>query len=101
MTASLLRFACVTIILLSGIMLVIHAQPYDDHELRALLMPEGCEMPCFMGIRPGVTTVDEAVKILENSGWVNPIDGAVGELDLNGLWQVESPMRHKNGLKGG
>jgi len=50
-----------------------HAQPYDDHELRQLLLPDGCPAPCFMGIRPGVTTQDEAIKILEASDWVETL----------------------------
>ena len=46
--------------------LLIHAQPYDDSELRAFLMPpEGCPAPCFMGIRPGVTTVNDARGFLQ------------------------------------
>ena len=53
--------------------LLIRAQPYDDHELRQLLLPEGCPAPCFMDIRPGVTTVKEAILILEASGWVKDI----------------------------
>jgi hypothetical protein len=52
------------------VLLLIRAQPYDDHDLRLLLVPEDCEMPCFMGIRPGVTTAEEAMQILEASGWV-------------------------------
>ena len=50
---------------------LIRAQPYDDSDLRAFLEPpEGCPAPCFMGIRPGVTTADEAIAILENHAWV-------------------------------
>jgi hypothetical protein len=32
--------------------------------LRELLLPEGCPAPCFMGIRPGLTSMDEAIKLL-------------------------------------
>ncbi len=54
---------------------VIRAQPYDDSELRAFLTPpEGCPAPCFMGIRPGVTTVEEAITILENSAQISKIE---------------------------
>src|ERR1051326_7856151 len=51
-------------------MFIIRAQPYRDHELGALLTPDNCQMPCFMGIQPGVTTGIEARNILEASGWV-------------------------------
>lgn len=61
-------------ILFVAVALLIRAQPYDDHDIRALLMPDNCQMPCFMGIKPGVTTVDQAVKILGNSNWVQSLD---------------------------
>jgi hypothetical protein len=50
---------------------LIRARPHNDGELRAFLTPpEGCPMPCFMGIRPGVTTAAEAIAILEAHEWV-------------------------------
>jgi len=53
---------------------LIHAQPYDDSELRAVLTPpDGCPMPCFMGIRPGVTTLEEAGLILTTHSWVRGV----------------------------
>jgi hypothetical protein len=71
-----LRLILIPIVLFALVLLIIHTQPYDDHELRELLLPEGCPAPCFMGIRPGVTTMDEAVKILEASGWAEKIDSS-------------------------
>jgi hypothetical protein len=65
MTCAFLRLSLPLILLFTAALAVIRAQPYDDHELRELLLPAGCPAPCFMGIRPGVTTVEEAVKILE------------------------------------
>jgi hypothetical protein len=51
---------------------LIRARPYDDTPLRAFLTPpDGCPMPCFMGIRPGVTTPEEAAAILEAHDWVS------------------------------
>jgi hypothetical protein len=49
---------------------VIRAQPYDqtrhDPALRAFLMPpEDCAAPCFLGIQPGITTLEQAATILE------------------------------------
>src|SRR4051794_14092484 len=66
----LIRLAILLIVLFTAVLLLIHAQPYDDHELRQLLLPEGCPAPCFMGIRPGVTTMDEALELLKKSGWI-------------------------------
>ena len=54
---------------------LIRTQSYDDSELRAFLTPpDGCPMPCFMGIRPGVTTVPQAQTILRAHPWVEAID---------------------------
>ena len=48
---------------------LIRAQPYNDSEIRAFFMPPpGCELPCWQGIRPGVTTIDEAKAVIENFG---------------------------------
>lgn len=70
-------------LLLSGLfflpVLLIRTQPYDGINLRTFLTSlEDCPAPCFMGIRPGVTTEDEAVAILSEHAWV--------------LWEDESPM---------
>lgn len=53
---------------------LIRAQPYDDSELRAFLTPpEGCPAPCFIGIRPGVTRLGEAIELLRNHEWVKQL----------------------------
>lgn len=67
------RFTISSLLLFTAVMLVIHAQPYDNHDLHALLMPDNCAMPCFMGIRPGVTTFRQAIVILESHHWVGDI----------------------------
>jgi len=54
--------------------ILIHAQPYDDSELRAFLAPpDGCPAPCWQGIRPGFTTSGEALGILAQHPWVTDI----------------------------
>jgi hypothetical protein len=74
---------------------LIRVQPYDDHDLRALLMPDGCEMPCFMGIRPGLTPGDDAIRILHTSEWIGEIElywNAYGGLDRVGWkWNGKQP----------
>jgi hypothetical protein len=58
MTNTLLKVALALIITIAIPLLFIHAQAFDDSELRAFLTPpEGCPAPCFMGIRPGETGV--------------------------------------------
>ncbi len=67
----LLKIALPLTLLFAACIGLIHAQPYDDAELRAFLTPpDGCPMPCFLGIRPGVTTPDEAAAILAAHTWV-------------------------------
>lgn len=67
----MLKLGGVFTLLFAVCIALIRAQPYDDSELRAFLTPpEGCPAPCFMGIRPGVTTMEEAVAILKAHEWV-------------------------------
>ncbi|MCC6895454.1 MAG: hypothetical protein IT321_21710 [Anaerolineae bacterium] len=74
MTHFYLRLTLLPIILLTAVVVVIRSQPYDDYEVRQILFPTGCPAPCFMGIRPGVTTMEEAVAILEASEWVDAFE---------------------------
>jgi hypothetical protein len=75
---------------------VIRAQPYDDGGLRGFLFNSpGCETipddePCFIGIRPGVTTADEAVAILEAHEWVGIVNDFGGV--INWRWSGRQPF---------
>lgn len=77
-----LRVIVILVVLFTAVLLVIRAQPYDDHELRELLLPKGCPAPCFMGIRPGVTTVEQALALLRQNDWVQIIK--VDPTEVNG-----------------
>jgi hypothetical protein len=90
-----LRLILLPILFFTVILLLIHTQPYDDRELRELLLPNGCPAPCFMGIRPGVTTRDEAMRLLKASDWVEMdtaevIDGIQGPT-LGFRWSGKQP----------
>jgi hypothetical protein len=61
----ILRLAGSLTLLLIALILLIRAQPYDGSSVRDALLPQGCASPCFMGLRPGVTTLDEAVHFFE------------------------------------
>jgi len=52
---------------------LIRAQPYDSRMLRAALNPADCAAPCFMGIRPGVTSGDGAYFLLQRHPWVKEV----------------------------
>ena len=90
-----LRLALLPLALFTAVLLLIHAQPYDDYELRQLLLPDGCPAPCFMGIRPGITTMDEAVKILEANSWVGQIKKESNAYDntINWTWNNRIPKQ--------
>jgi len=55
---------------------------YDDAyfaDLSAFLASTGeCPAPCIMGIRPGQTTLPEAVTLLESHEWVDDVRAYVG-----------------------
>ena len=74
MTRLYLRCAFWSLFTVSVVIIILaRAQPYDDRSLRQILLPDDCAAPCFMGIRPGITTVNEALEILRSSGWVSAV----------------------------
>jgi hypothetical protein len=86
-----LRLAILPVLILTAAVLLIHAQPYDDRELRHVLLPEGCPAPCFLGIRPGVTTSEEAITLLKKSGWAEDIESVLYGSQLKLKWNARSP----------
>lgn len=65
-----MRLVLVPIAIFTTILIAIHTQYVDDHALRDILMPDSCPAPCFLGIRPGVTSMDEAIKLLRGNDGV-------------------------------
>jgi hypothetical protein len=97
-TRFLIKVAFVLCILFTVLMLLIQTQPYDNSELRGFLTPpDGCPAPCFMGIQPGVTTVDDAIAILQAHEWVAEVSNTgysrLGLQRIEWRWQHDvSPM---------
>lgn len=61
----------------------------DVLEIKTFFNPVGCPRPCFMGIRPGITTLDKAIQLLEASPWVKNVnDGPAhgGDIPLHITW---------------
>lgn len=55
--------------------LILRAQPYKAGDLRAFLTPPaGCPAPCFLGVQPGITRLDEAQIILEAHPWIARVE---------------------------
>jgi hypothetical protein len=61
----------VPVLLLLGMLpvLLIRAQPYHDRAVHALVS-DSCDMPCFLHVRPGVTTLSDAVGVVAGHEWV-------------------------------
>ena len=70
---------------------LIRARPYDDHDLRTFLQPDNCAPPCFMDIRPGTTTGDEARTLLEHDPWVKEIQSYPDFGILAWTWSGRQP----------
>jgi hypothetical protein len=70
----LLLCACALLALFAGLIGLVRAQ--SQHDLAwgdFLLPPKGCPMPCWQGIRPGVTTGEEAIVILQAHPWTRRV----------------------------
>ncbi len=60
----------------------------DDADLRAFLVPpEGCAIPCWQGIQPGVTTQAQAIAILEVHPWVKRVSAGQPASSTRIYWQ--------------
>jgi hypothetical protein len=65
---------------------LVRAQPHDDSDLRSLLLPaEGCPAPCWQGVRPGITRLDAAIGMME---------------ETDGLEAVDRPLRYSGEVSG-
>lgn len=75
-------------------MLIIHAQPYHDDDLRTLLSPNDCAAPCFLGIQPGVTSEEQAREILDHHPWIRESSWSSmtpGEGQIRWSWNDYAP----------
>ena len=60
-----------TLLFTVGVGLVAGLMPHDDRDLRQFFLPPaGCPAPCWLGIRPGETRTEDAVRLLEAHEWV-------------------------------
>jgi hypothetical protein len=75
MVKNCLKLAILLTIIVATPIFVLRALPYSDRAVAALIQ-ENCPAPCFMRIRPGMTTMQEAVYYLQSHPWVaNGRDG--------------------------
>jgi len=91
---------CLSLLFVAAIV-VIRAQPYDDHTIRSILLPSDCSAPCFMDIRPGTTQMREAQMLLEKNPWVGEMSSHIASgcctIALNWQWNGKQPAPLENG----
>lgn len=92
----LLRMCCFFALGFAALLGVLRSQPRNDAELRAFVaFSERCSTGCFMGLRPGYTPIDTAIRALERNGWVsevrNAISQASGSGDVSWQWSDQAP----------
>ena len=93
----LLRAIVTLTLLFSALVMVVRAKPYDDGGLRAVLFASNCQPPCFMGIYPGVTTRDQAIRLLQTNPWVASIDTIYNDEGLTWAWNGQQPAFLRGG----
>jgi hypothetical protein len=94
MTAIAFRLAAGLLLTLLLPLAVIRASSHEDRALLRLLnAPSGCDAPCFMGLRPGTTPLEDALAILAVHEWVDEVrpylSGTAGRIHFT--WSDQRP----------
>lgn len=85
-----LRLAALLTVAFGTMIGLVRARPADDPDLRTFLIPpDNCRPPCFLGVQPGITTVDDAMAILEASAWIADVEPSASFYDLH--WSGSQP----------
>ncbi|MFQ3566140.1 MAG: hypothetical protein SNJ59_04000 [Aggregatilineales bacterium] len=88
--AALLRIGAAITLTITGGLALISGQAYDGQLLRDLLEPPpGCAMPCWEGIQPAVTPLDDALAILAAHPWVEDYYVTPGKVSW--WWNGQQP----------
>jgi hypothetical protein len=85
-----LRVVFLSSVVFTAALVVFRVRPYDDPDLRQLVSLEGCDPMCFMGIRPGLTTAQEAEALLKVHPWVDAVT-YVGTTAITWRWSGHQP----------
>ncbi len=105
MSYTLIRLVLAITFLFTISIVLIHAQPYDESELRKFFTPpDGCPAPCFMNIQPGITTAAEAGTIFQSHAWVSDFtvsfDTNSREGQLVWQWSGSQPAQIRDEVEG-
>src|SRR5262245_33903103 len=75
MNRLLLKLLIPLTLTLTLLVALVQARPHDDSDLRDLLLPpEGCPAPCWLGVRPGVTRLDAAAGMMEETDRLEAVE---------------------------
>src|SRR5262245_42221812 len=76
-----------TMLIFTAAMVLMRLPPYEDGRLRAFLTPPmDCDAPCWLGVRPGVSTLTASGQILQHNAWIKrfqPISPATAFLHFS------------------
>ena len=92
-----LQGAALSALVFCALLGVMRAAPYDDGGLQTALFSPACAPPCFLGIRPGVTTRAESLALLQAHPWVAEIDAKAGYSTLSWTWNGSQPAFLQDG----
>jgi hypothetical protein len=70
----------------SVVFAAVRAQP-GAADLQAFLRSDGCAMPCWQHIQPGITTVDQALALLRANPWIRRALAGGTSADTRIYWQ--------------
>lgn len=91
----LLRPALALTVLLLLSVVLMRAQPVTDETVRQFLTPEAdCAALCLLGLRPGSTTVGQAMALLRSHAWVSSAlmnASGRGYADIEWQWSGQQP----------
>jgi len=75
MTRLLLRFTLGLMIVLGSATIAVHALVAPDWNVLNMLLPPDCAAPCFLGVRPGQTTLRQAIPLLNHHPYISGLRG--------------------------
>lgn len=93
LTAQLVKLIILLAALFTLAIGLVRAQPYENEAARALLLPpSNCPAPCWQGIRPDDTSIEEAFALLRAHPWVAAIDQRLYDIyTANWRWSAQRP----------
>jgi hypothetical protein len=91
----LLRPALALTVLLALSVVLMRAQPTEDESVSRFLTPDAdCLALCLLGMRPGLTTVGQAMTLLRSHAWVSSAlmnASGRGYADIEWQWSGQQP----------